>query len=74
MERLEEYYNSASEILDQDQIIFDHVEKSIGNVKEKIKGHIQQMQRLEQKGCYLLVAGKWEKRISQGLLIGEGGG
>lgn len=53
-----EYYNAASKILDYDQIIFDHVEKSIGNVKEKIKGHIEEMQRLEQKGCYLLVAGK----------------
>jgi len=61
-------------ILDQDQIIFDHVEKSIGKVKESIKGHIEQMRRLEQKGYYLLVAGKWEKRISQGLLTGEGEG
>lgn len=55
---LEEYYTAADEILDRDQIIFDHVEKNIGNVKETIKQQIRQMKLLSQEGCYLLVAGK----------------
>ena len=52
------FYNAAMEILVRDKFIFVSLEERFGNVKEKIEEQISQIQRLQQEGCYLLVAGK----------------
>jgi len=47
------------EILNRDKFIFDSLEMRFGNVKEKIEERISQIEQLQEKGCYILVAGKW---------------
>ena len=52
------FYNSAMEILVQDEFISHSLEERFGNVKEKMEEQISQMEQLQKEGCYLLVAGK----------------